>query len=242
MLIGFLIVAAFLLALALIVARVTGGYVGTSIVMGILGAIVTFLTLMPFVFLSALGIVAVGMRCHTRDLSYRRYLIETCSVTFFFTLLACLYAGSKVKKQTDMAAQYPFESISDRLAYEKENKPSKAFPQPHLDFTDKTSQVTDNRSHESASNLTDIESQIENIESSWQARRRVRSLQAFHANYVTQFVNAPGFGIGRGSALAPSIDYVPLEDPAPIPLPFSEYDYSDKLASETVNTEGTKAN
>ncbi len=67
------------------------------------------------------------------------------------------------------------------------------------------------------------------IDLDYEASFRAFSLRALHEDYVSQFVNAPGFGVGRG--IRPSETAAKIEDPGPIPL--SEYDYRDKPAADS---------
>ena len=118
-------------------------------------------------------------------------------VPFLFVRVPEVIANEKLRRQ------YPFESISHRLAYEQRPVPAFVGNQPTL------------VSHELSEN---VQSRLRGFEENFAyANYRGDSLKALHNGTAHQFVLSPGFG--RSRVPGRSRGGVELPDSVPIPLP-----------------------
>lgn len=147
--------------------------------------------------LAVLAFVALGLK-----LSPRRYTAIGSLVTL--AIFSWIIAQHALEQQ-DLRLQYPLEDLRPRLAYE-------------------------GRVSEAAGSLADLpaasqarldvlEKRIDESSDSIQAQMRTASLRHIHESHVMDFVNSPGFGVGRSLRpgtmwlrIQPLID-MPLEKP-----------------------------
>jgi len=220
-----LILSAFLLLIVNGVAFANGGYRGPCIAaalsVGLVGALASVA-----IMLNALLIVMAGAICLAVAAHPRTFLLSSLGVTALAYIIVGLYNIPKVTEKAVLAAQFPFESMSLRLAYENKSKPADYTSAPGLNVPKASSPATEN---DKSNRLDHLKLMEDRIDSDYKVSYRAAYLKDLHAGFVTQFVNAPGFGVGR--RIRPSDRAIQIENPKPIPV--SDYDYSDKPVADS---------
>jgi hypothetical protein len=155
---------------------------------------------LPIFLMSALLVGIAALLCML--LPPRRFIFPIVSVVaalIFPSIGLYRLILPEMQQLAEFRNQYPLESVSARLAYEK-NRPH---PTASVPTSEKATQEFD-----------DFEQEIEQRNEYGGARSH--SLEMVHASYVRQFVNSPGFGIQRGRRLTWS-DWVAPGDDRSIP-------------------------
>ncbi|MFL5243828.1 MAG: hypothetical protein ACJ8FY_17135 [Gemmataceae bacterium] len=174
----------------------------------------------PLLMANALLIVLSGLICQACSARFRTYLGACLAATVTVYLVAGIYALSSVKKRADLAAQFPFESMHERLAYEGAHQVNS-----ESNMQEPATPARENDKNLKRGQWLEME---ERIDCDYMIRRRAYSLKEIHSDSVKQFINSPGFGVVRG--MRPSETVLEIEEPAPVPL--SDYDYKDILAAD----------
>src|SRR5260221_14126157 len=106
-----------------------------------------------------------------------------------------LYDIYKIQKRAELAMQFPFDSMTERLAYENNRRQVGVESGRGQASSKDNSQAVQRDMSKLSSRLSEMENRID---LDYEASFRAFSLRALHEDYVSQFVNAPGFGVGRG--------------------------------------------
>ena len=113
--------------------------------------------------------------------------------------------------------EYAPESMAVRLAYETRHvEPASESNVP--------TRATGYPATPAGKHLAELEDHIDS--SHGRAWMRTRTLQQLHENSVANFINSPGFGIGR--RIEPDRRYIELPEAEPIALPAPQYIPADK--------------
>jgi len=142
---------------------------GLFVLGGILSAVYIPLIVHAFLLWLA-GLLVCGMRAEKRA-----FVLGSLAATCLAYTLLGLLAWSTIGDYPQIRDQYPFQSLSERLAYEARGRA-------------KQSAVRD-PSEAAQERLAEVEKKVED-----RARLRAQSLELMHASSVRQFVESPGFG------------------------------------------------
>ena len=159
------------------------GGVGRASLCGVAGVVGFALCAGPVVLpLNALLVAAVGAVCWRLQARRRWFLASSVFATvvaYVLIVLPELWAWDQLKPD------YPLESLAGRLAFENRT-PSTPTPRS-----------TEALSSSTAERLTTLESRMWQAEQNYDSFVRTRSLELLHAGMVRQFIDSPGFGVGR---------------------------------------------
>jgi hypothetical protein len=173
--------AAFLFAVNA-VAFSRGGRVGWATLWSFLGIFALFACTMTLILpLNALAVALAGTVCCVVKARPRWFLASSLVVTgavYGFVGLPTLLEWGELKKE------YPLKSLADRLAYEDRPRMATTVGRPVETLS-------------RAKRLADLEEQVRQDRSQYFGEMRVRSLERLHAGVVRQFIDSPGFGVGR---------------------------------------------
>jgi hypothetical protein len=222
MLYNSLIASGVILLVTNVTARFTGRYWTASIVAG-LGNMLGFGLASLAVMANALLIVLTGLLCQVIAKRQRTFLWSSIGATTFTYLAFSLYSVSVIKDRAKFAAQkFPFESMSERLAYENHFRETSKEGISKLDSVSVPRDRKTGVKATSLNRLNEIEGRIE-AEADW---RRTQGLEDLHAEKVAQFIESPGFGVER--QMARNMIYDDSKELDPISLPSSNYKYPDE--------------
>jgi hypothetical protein len=226
MLIFTLAVSAFLVLIAGCLVGSRGRYMEANIAVTLIGAVGCGLLASPLVMASAVLIVLTGLVCKACSARFGLYFGTILAVTVGFYLVIGISTASRVKKRADLATRYPFESMRERLAYESNDKNVKLKLIPQTNLPKPGAPATKDGKNPESDLFYKMEQRIDSDDF---LKIRAYSLKEIHSDYVTQFMNASGFGVGR--QMRPDESAIKIEEPQPIPL--SGYDYTDKPAADS---------
>lgn len=172
----------------------------------------------PLMALNALLIAIIALACLALGAKPRRFLQGALAATAAsYAVVIASWTVPYLLKARQLRAAYPLESLADRLAYESKH----ASPGTHSAQT-----LASEPSPRQPAQLDELDyieeelryNEIFTIPRGYRAEDRSRSLAEIHKSYVAQFINSPGFGLGR-MLRQPDHGYIPLEDTGPVPLP-----------------------
>jgi hypothetical protein len=190
MLILSLVLSAFLLTIANVVARSTGSLAIPCLICG-LGALFGFpCALFPALLLTGFLTALSGIPCHLRGGGPPLFLKCSLAIALASHLLVGIVSYRAVRERRILREEYPTESLVQRLSQPK--RPSAALPES-----------VKRMSRPAAISLDQLEDQIGSLSSF-----RNLSLQQLHEDSVADFINSPGFGITR--RLEPRREYIDL--------------------------------
>jgi Protein of unknown function (DUF3365) len=153
---------------------------GIGRAMALNGGGVFLSVLMPLVGMQAFAVLIVGTVCWVANLRPRWFIVSSVVATLaVYTWMAVENRWHWEERQKD----YPVESLTDRLAYED---------RPHKESGSADSPL-----------LSDFEDHLTKKSNDYWVWTRRRSLELLHAGMVEQFVESPGFGIGRMAMMRP---------------------------------------
>ena len=178
------------------------------------GSVATSATLFGFAFLLGLCVflspislaqlailIGIGFILARRKLPTRTFLTASAATTAAIFLAVGLW---NVMAWSRAGADYPLVSIADRLRYEDRR----------AKHVERTSEAEMHGAELSSDQLA----RLEQMYAPWQyARTRTTSLRLMHATHVEQFIESPGFGVGRN--VRPSPEWVRLRERASEPIP-----------------------
>ncbi|HKI38092.1 MAG TPA: hypothetical protein VKA46_39935 [Gemmataceae bacterium] len=152
--------------------------VGTASLLSAAAIVLLFCT--PLLGGIALLVALAGAICWGLGARPRWFLVSSVGVTILvYGLIAWKVALPRAGKWEQLKATYPIESLADRLQYEERPR-GPATPGTH-----------------DPDRLSDFEKDLEVAAMHSGTDRRTRALEYLHAGVVKQFVESPGFGIGR---------------------------------------------
>jgi hypothetical protein len=182
-----------------------------------------FCTMTQLLPLNAVLVAVVGAVCWAVNARPRWFLASSLGATvaaYAIVALPDLWAWDRLKKD------YPLESLAQRLAYE--DRPKMA-PAP----------ADDASGSPAAARLAHLEARVKKEEEQFSSFVRTQSLERLHAGVVQQFIDSPGFGVGRMiHRPAPFRLERERQEESPIPQPIPAYPPADlapaplRLASE----------
>jgi hypothetical protein len=180
--------------------------------------------------LNAVFVGVLAIACARTGARRRYFLLGSLVATAAaYPAAFVVFLTTSERQWEDAREAHSFESISDRLQYEKTKVQTSNMPGT-------ATAVDSNR-------LDSFEQQLNSTP--WKGWLRERSLQLVHADSVEQFIQTSGFGVGRMPL--PSPRRVELAEPEPIPLPvkgdgFGEFPSSgDSLPSGAGDPETKRA-
>ncbi len=210
MLIGSLILSAVLLGITNLTARSSGGAwaaAGVAVLGGFASIGLMFFS--PAYLLNAALLVMTGLilaACKSRPSAFLK-------ASLAITVLC--YGGFGIHSLLiihDLRNHYSAVSLADRLVYEEAGRDPKSIERHILRPNSET--------------VMTLESQIKTEQSNWQNGNRPLALKRLHEETVQQFVDSPGFGVGRLNSGGEYVKLPPIEsirqpsppdDPSPIP-------------------------
>jgi hypothetical protein len=140
----------------------------------------------PIMALTALLVSLVATGCLLANASVASFRLAAVAVTVV-AFLVCGIVPIHFKEIARLRAAHPFESLSERLAYETRAQPATA-----------QSAIT----HEASVRLKALESNLSfTVRYSW----RAAELKKSHQSYFLHFVNSPDFGVMLTFPKAPSM-------------------------------------
>ena len=115
--------------------------------------------------------------------------------------------------------EYPFESLTERLAYEQRDAgPIRSSEKQET--SDSTGDRPKKRSQQDVVSRMEEWLDENNAMETWQGRSE--ALRIIHTSYVEQFVDSPGFGVGRMLRMREPEQYARIDEPRSISLPRGE--------------------
>ena len=170
---------------------------------------ILFWTMTLVLLLNAVAVILIGLICWMTGARPRLFLISSLGVTvavYALLLVPDLMAWQGSKKS------YPIESLTARLAYEdRVGKPTLSAGKVGLAEAD---------------NLEFLESLVEQEETGFLGATRTYSLQHLHAGITRQFIDSPGFGVGRkfprANADLLARSQLGPEEPIAQPVPYAQ--------------------
>lgn len=187
---------------------------GACAIAGLGGFVSLYFLPSGFVMLNTFLVVLAGLACLLRGPKPGRFLKYSLAATVISYSLDAAIVIPEVREWQKLREVYPFESMADRLAYEAKAREAHSGVSPTKGFA---STATDQDKEKSYEYLEKMESKIRTA-----AWLRNASLKRVHDDVVTQFVDSPGFGVGR--RIRPSSRYLELPETDPIPMLPPEYE------------------
>jgi hypothetical protein len=226
MLIASLVLSAILLTITNAVAfrGTRAGHVCAALIAGFVLVIGLFVLQVIALALNALLVCLAALACAAFAPKPYRFLKSSLAATA--GCYGVLFAGAvwDVGEWVKCRDRYPFESLEERLAYEKQSD--------HPLFRGRQGAGPVHGDKDLLPRLETMEQKIESETSSSglsRASQRTRSLQHLHTSYVKLFVDSDGFGAMR-MLRRPSRYYLEPRDPGPIQLP----EYSQSTAEDVL--------
>lgn len=202
MLIGDLIASTILVGLtALSVWVGLGRSAAYKAAAGIATAVFLLSMMATHLLLAANAICLVALMSLFRPEKSRRFLASATLVTLFVYLVACCDGLLYLREAKRLRAEYSFESMGERLAYETRSGTT-------------SDQVRSGLLTESAFHHEEF---MYDVDGSDRSRPRAQALAHVHSSFVQQFIDAPGFGFARMPP--PSHALIELPPGLPILLP-----------------------
>jgi hypothetical protein len=231
MLIMSLVLTIALLAIAYGLARTSARYFAVGILCG-LGIFACWpLVMFPAHSLTSLLCFLAAIGCAIANASPRRFLqvsLVLATVSYLFVTAGALLHVSEMNR---IRAEFPVESMADRLSYE-----NKAAP---VAVRDGSGRVSDNRASPAATQGKDqigvnqtpsdallaleglVESEGFRENARYHFYLRQSSLRRLHEDSVFDFIDSPGFGVSR--RIEPRRQDIVLPEVEPVPQPPAEY-------------------
>lgn len=158
------------------------------VIAGLAGfASLTIVAASPLLLLLAFVLALIGIVCVGSNARHSVFAVSALTATL---VVFAISGGLGVLAWTGLKERYPFESISERLAYEsnatqqKNGRAGSPLLASHV-FPEATRE------------------RLAEAEGNQHWDRRGESLRLLHSSYVEQFINSPGFGFGRMIAPSP---------------------------------------
>lgn len=208
-----LIASAFLFFLTTVAGAFgTRGYMAAAAVAGCFCAL-SMACLSPLLALVAFVLAIVATCCFQSQTRFRRFFGATLLATLCCNSIGVVAAIDEVRTNARWRERYPFESMGPRLAYETQAR--------------QNAHALSTQPPEAA--LVPLELAIHEREKAWFStdpldgqKDRALALRRIHADYVLQFVDAPGLGVGR--RIRPSTRWIELEEVPPVRLAWRAYE------------------
>ena len=164
--------------------------------------------------LNALLVAVAGAVCWWFRMRTRWFLVSSVGATAAAYVLVALYTHWSWER---LKTGYPLESLADRLAYEKRRQPP---PTPAREVTPGSP---------AGAHLASLEQNVNDREKGYRSILRTRSLECLHAGAVQQFIDGPGFGVGRMAMFHPGPYQLEREQgqESPLPQPTPPYSPAD---------------
>lgn len=195
---------------------------------GILSVLTVFLGGCAFSLalpVQALFVMIAASICYYHSEGKRLFLKYSLAVTFIAYLVFAAFQVPELLEWARLKERYPYESLSERLAYE--NKP-RLIAQPLQESTASLSE-SGHISKIAARDLGKWENLERMIDGDGLLGNRTLSLEHLHAGVVKQFIESPGFGpIRMLDRAAPR--YLEIREHQPIPLLSWEKEYIPESA------------
>jgi hypothetical protein len=174
--------------------------------------------LFPVLTVNFFLLTFVALACLCTGARAQVFLGLSLAVTLFTYGFFAAVAYSALLEQDSLRAEYPFESMGDRLAHEGPRRERRT----GAGTARKPTVVAGVASEPTADNsvLVRIEKHLD--EKSYSSELRSWFLQRLHHQYVQQFIDSPGFGVGR--RITPSKHSLEIPEADPIPFPASDDD------------------
>lgn len=157
-----------------------------------------FCCVAPAIGLSGLLIALSALACGFIHASPRVFWNCCLTAVIGSHLLVGFYSFSIIRERMELRERYPEESMAERLAYEIRPQDSNAAAEPPVN-----------------DRLKELEEEVRPGSSRKPFRQLL--LKKLHQGTVADFIQAPGFGIGR--TLDPTAEFIDLPKADPIPLP-----------------------
>jgi hypothetical protein len=161
---------------------------------------------LPTFLLNALLVLVAGGVCALLKTTVRSFVASSLAVTVLSYGVGLAASSFWWKELLDLRERYPYQSLTNRLAYEKQREMAVAVPVISLQGNTQDGKTKDD--------LAVIEDQLDN----GLGRLRMQALERLHEHFVEEFIDSPGFGVTRRLG-RPSTYRIELPANAPIPLP-----------------------
>jgi hypothetical protein len=185
----------------------------------------SFIILSPLLLIQFLALIATGLmtRFVCFGLKSRPRYFWAAGAIVTVAIFAWL-GGEGPSQWSALKQRYPMESLVGRLAYETKHDS----PAARAGFPDRSAPAA----------VAEIEKLYDQSYITFWERRRAKALSLVHASYVTQFVNSPGFGIGRGIPNNPRMLESSGRLRGPVPMPNDEMPTPDGSAQDVGSRTG----
>src|SRR5438132_363756 len=171
--------------------------------------------LLPALMVTAAVMLVFGLFCMSREAALSTFLKWSLAALTASHFIFGVNAFLSTKRNAELAAAYPLESMADRLAYESRRKPGTA-------GADRAAAVSP------ILRQAGVEPELSRLEEKIQEQlygataTRDFHLHFLHDNAVSDFINSPGFGVSR--RIEPRAEYIELPPPPRISLPPPPHD------------------
>jgi hypothetical protein len=164
--------------------------------------------LLPALMVTAAVMLVFGLFCMSRQAALSTFLKGSLAAFAASHFIFGVNAFLSTKRNAELAAEYPLESMADRLAYETRRKPSA----PGAGQAAAVSPTLQQAGPE----LSRLEEKIQERMGGATLTRDFY-LRFMHDDVVAGFINSPGFGISR--RVEPRSEYIELPPPPTIAFP-----------------------
>jgi hypothetical protein len=165
--------------------------------------------LLPTFMLNALLVLVAGGVCACLKTTVRSFVAGAVAVTALSYGVGLAASCFWWKELLDLRDRYPYQSLTNRLAYEEKQRETPLAVRPAA-----ISLQGDAHDGRTEDDLAVMEDQLDD----GLGRLRVWALEQLHEHFVAEFIDSPGFGVTRRLG-RPSTYRIELPANAPIPLP-----------------------
>jgi hypothetical protein len=165
----------------------------------------------PTLSLNALLVMLAGFVCAGLKTSVKSFVVWAVAVTALSYSVGSGISFLTWRELQELRDRYPYESLTDRLAYEVRPSEARAVVQLNAGTS------ADGGKHE---NVTLRRIDPDEMLGRWDLSDRFRgpALERLHEHFVEEFIASPGFGIARRFD-RPTKYIIEIRQIAPIPLP-----------------------
>ncbi len=194
------------------------------LVCGLLAAFFS-LTLNPTLLTNVVLLLIAGAVCRGIEVRTRRF---TCVAVLCTLLVYGVYgfsAASTHRERERIRQRHPIESMAARLEYERRWSGHRASA-----GTSGSPTAVEVPPRSTSQRLDALEQALEQRE--WPWRSRSEALRIVHSSYVEQFIESPGFGVGRMMPMREPEKYADAREPKVIYLPLADFLDLDGTSSD----------
>jgi hypothetical protein len=157
----------------------------------------------PFVFFQAVAIFVVGLIAAPAKASVKQFAWIAVGCTAAVIGGFAIEFSHRARARDEMRRKFPMESLAARLSYEQRSPrvAGASLRDGVASLDDADEKPTDERSGSSPQaferRLTELERVLDPADYFERTRGRSEALRLIHTTHVQQFIDSPGFGVGR---------------------------------------------